>query len=623
MLVVAVVLWFATAALWAPVLGAGPFWDDRGTLAQVPWLEGPWSAFWPQALAPHLGHWQPLTWLSLRLDGPLLAGIADDLLGPDRLHRAIGKHLLGNVLLHATSTVLLFALLLRALRLAAATAALPGWARVAAAGWGALVWAIHPTRVESVAWLTERRDVLSTLLLLLGLWLWLGARARWGESRRDGAGHDGALAVLAFAASALAKAWVIALPGALLGLEIAVFAALSRPDGLLGAIRRSAAWLALSLPIAAIAAWAQHAAGATAGVEGVGGLSPIERLIGALAALPRYLGLTLWPATLSPLHPIVPGQALAPLSLVAAAATLVAAIALWRARARWPGLLGAAIGAVAWLAPVLGLLQSGVQAIAERYLILAHVPLAVLGASVLATGLGEGVTPLDDGGGRPGRWRPGRWTLPAAVLASLLLPPLLVRLLLWQDVWIAGEEALWTAAIEAEPASPHALANRASMRLQRGAHAEAAADLDAALRLAPGLGNAWMLRAELSRADARDAARRGDPAAAAVASRRALGELDRAVAADPTDAASRCNRGALRAELGDGVGAASDLDAAIAAGGDGACRLNRAVFLARSGDRGRAALDVAAALGMLPRDDPNYARALGMARALGLPAPAP
>ena len=161
------------------------------------------------------------------------------------------------------------------------------------------------------------------------------------------------------------------------------------------------------------------------------------------------------------------------------------------------------------------------------------------------------------------------------------------------------------------------------MRLQRGAFAEAAGDLDVALQLAPGLGNAWMLRAELRRAQARQAAQAGDSAAASQALRAAMQDLDHALAVDPGDAQARCNRGALRAELGDGAGAGVDLDAAITAGADGGCYLNRAVFRARAGDRARAGEDVLAALRLLPAGDPNHARALGMAPALGLPPPAP
>ena len=348
LLLAAIVLFFGVAAAWVPILDAGVFWDDRGTLAQGVWLDGPWAGFWPQAFAPHLGHWQPLTWLSLRLDEPLWGGVFEDLLGADRPNRAIGPHLLGNLLLHASSAVLLFALALRALRLAPQTAALPLWAHGMAAGWAAAVWALHPARVESVAWMTERRDGLSTFFVLLGLLVWLGARAAGDAASRDENTERAAqsrpqvrwtfaLAALCFAASALAKAWVLALPGALLGLEIAVFAALSRPGGLVAALRRSAAWLALSLPVAALAAWAQSAAGAAAGV---GGLSLPERIVGALAALPRYAALTLWPATLSPLHPIVPGQTFAPLSIAMAVGSIVAGVWLWRARARVPGLVG-------------------------------------------------------------------------------------------------------------------------------------------------------------------------------------------------------------------------------------------------------------------------------------------
>lgn len=603
--VAAATIALAVAACWLPILDASLFWDDRGTLLATPWLQGPWSEFWDEALRPQLGHWQPLSWLSLRLDVPLWGGLLDGAMGAERAHRAVTPHLLGNLVLHTAAALALFALASRTLATATATATSPLWARAMAAGWATLAWALHPTRVESVAWVTERRDVLATLLVLLGLRSWLGART---------AGRRPYVAVALFAASALAKAWIIALPGALFGLEIALFAAASDRASLWSAARRSAAWLVLALPVAIVAALAQHAAGATAAAAG---LTPLERGVTALAALPRYLGLTLWPATLSPLHPIVPGAALAWPSLLAATLTLLAGALLWRQGRRWPSLLGACVGAVAWLAPVLGLLQSGVQAVAERYLILAQVPLALGAATGICLLLATGVTPLP-----AGRWLPGPWTLPTLVVASAVLAPLLVRLLLWQGVWIAGEEALWSAAIAAEPASPHALANRASMRLQRGAVDEAAADLDAAIALQPSFANAWTLRAEVLRARASAAAAVGDGGGVDRALALALQALDRALTLEASDRGARCNRAALRAERGDGAGATTDFADALRDGDDAGCRLNRAVFAARSGDREAAARDVAAALRLLPATHPERPRALGMARALGMRHPA-
>ena len=567
-----------TALAWSPVRDCGWFWDDRGTFLTNAWLLGP--DFFSQSLRPHLGHWQPLSWWSLRLDRALwtdLAGVP-----------APRAHLLSNVLFHAGSAAALTALLLEVLRLRAR--ATSSQTRGAAAAIGALAWALHPARVESVAWATERRDVLATLLALLGLLAWLtwrvsmqprGAPAQDDDHGRSTPPRPTALlvAVVCFSLSALAKAWVVALPGALLGLEIGLFGVAALRDSL----RRSAMWLGLAIPVAVIAALAQHSAGATAD----GGLGGVARVVGAGHNLLTYLGLTALPLALAPLHPLVPGTAL-DATHVAGLVGAVAMSVLLVLRAARPtpspqllALLGGWIGFVAWLAPVLGLMQSGVQAVAERYLILAHVPLVILAVEPLA------------------RWLQQR-RVAAIGLTLLVVLAWSGRMLAWQQVWIAGPEALWTAAIAAEPRSVHARVNRAALRLARDA--PVGDDLTIALALAPRDATAWKVEAEVLR-------RAGQPAAA-------LRALRRAAQLAPGDTAVQCNLGAALASQGQPVEAMALLDAAIASRDDPACRLNRAVLLVQTGRRQAATVDVDAALAMLPRDHPEHSRAVGMSRAL-------
>lgn len=462
------------------------------------------------------------------------------------------------------------------------------------------LWALHPCRVESVAWVTERRDVLAALWLALGLFAWLRGRARQLGLDAGPAAPALGLAVLCFALSALAKAWAMSVPGVLFGLEIALFGATQRPGGTRRALEHASLWLMLAVPVAVVAAWAQGSAGATADAAG---LPLSQRLLLALAAPLRYLALTLWPGDLAPLHPLRPAMAHEPMTLLLGAAGLALAAWLLQQRRRHPAWLGAAIGMVAWLAPVLGLLQSGVQAIAERYLHLAHLPLSLLLAQGLALAIGRGVQPLPTG-----HWRPGPLTLPALVLASLALAPTLGRTFVWQAVWVQGEEALWSAALEAEPYGPHALSNRAALRMQRGDGEGARSDLEKALRQAPLHSNAWTLLAEVHR-------QAGD----APASMQALNEALRLA---PEDVQARCNRGGLRASAGDATGALQDFDRAIASAGpaEGAaraeCLLNRAVLRVRSGDRAAARDDVRAALSLLPKAHGARARAEGMSRRL-------
>src|SRR6266568_9539336 len=150
----------------------------------------------------HLGHYIPLTWMTLGLDY-LLWGM-----------NPFGYHLM-SLLLHAANAVVFFFVVHRILTLALPSPSERGHALAVAAGFAALVFAIHPLRVESVAWVTERRDVLSGLLYLSAILVYLlacegGARGRgwyW-------------LSVAVFVGALLSKSMVVNLPVVLLILDV-------------------------------------------------------------------------------------------------------------------------------------------------------------------------------------------------------------------------------------------------------------------------------------------------------------------------------------------------------------------------------------------------------------------
>src|SRR5262249_57510184 len=142
----------------------------------------------------HLGPWQPLSWLSLAVDHALWG------LNPAGYH-------LTNLVLHAASAALLFVLTRRLLlRAGLSEVAGDGGAAV-----GALLWAIHPLRVESVAWITERRDVLSGFFFLLALLVYTLPPERPGRL---------AAALAAAALALLAKASTMVLPVVLVALDV-------------------------------------------------------------------------------------------------------------------------------------------------------------------------------------------------------------------------------------------------------------------------------------------------------------------------------------------------------------------------------------------------------------------
>jgi len=177
-------------------------WDDGKNLLNnyhyrgLGWTQLRWM--W----TTHRGHYIPLTWMTFGLDY-LLWGM-----------NPVGYHLT-NLLLHVANAVVFFFVVRRLLTRALSSPSERGYALAVSAGVAALVFAIHPLRVESVAWATERRDVLSGLLYLLTILVYLRASER-GERGRGW--YWGAVAV--FVLALLSKSMVVNLPVVLLILDV-------------------------------------------------------------------------------------------------------------------------------------------------------------------------------------------------------------------------------------------------------------------------------------------------------------------------------------------------------------------------------------------------------------------
>ena len=272
----------------------------------------------------YASNWHPLTWLSHQLDCTLYG-----------LHPA-GHHFT-SLLLHAVNTILVF------LWLSGLTGARWRSAAVAAA------FGLHPLRVESVAWVAERKDVLSTSFALLAL------IAYSAYARRPGWARYGAVALLVAASLASKPAWVT-LP---LLLVLVDWWPLGRR-----ALREKIPLLALSGLGAAAAVWAQRAG---ASVSALDQLPLGLRLANAALSLVRYLGKTAWPARLAVFYPFPETVAgwQAGLCLLAVAAVTMLVVRL-RGSRPWM--------AMGWgwyllaLLPVIGIVQVGMQAMADRYL---------------------------------------------------------------------------------------------------------------------------------------------------------------------------------------------------------------------------------------------------------------
>ena len=289
-----------------------------------------------------VANWHPLTWMSHALDYSLF-----------RMNPA-GHHFT-SIGIHAANVILLYLLLI--------------WAtgRFGPSLFVAALFALHPINVESVAWIAERKNVLCTFFFFLALWAY-GWYARKPDWKRY-------LAVmLLFVAALASKPMVITLPFVLLLLD---YWPLHRvAEGKQGnaqelswsrLILEKLPLLALSAADALITMKAQQSSGAVRTAEFSFGV----RLANAVYAYAMYLWKMLWPARLAPLYPH-PGDSLALWQVLLAAVVLIGISAIvWKLRSRrylpvgWLWFLGT-------LVPVIGLVQVGEAAMADRY---AYIPL--------------------------------------------------------------------------------------------------------------------------------------------------------------------------------------------------------------------------------------------------------
>jgi tetratricopeptide (TPR) repeat protein len=514
--------------------------------------------------AVHHATWHPLTTLSHQLDATLF--------GLD----ARGHHA-GNVLLHVASTVALFTFL------HAATGAV--WPSLLAAA----LFGIHPLRVESVAWVSERKDALSTFLWIVTCGAWLG----W--VRRGGAGRY-ALAVVAFALGLLAKPMLVTLPAALLLLDWWPLRRIRSAGDVWPRVREKLPLLALALGMSAITVWVQVGAGAVADTD----VSPLGmRLANAVVAYATYVRQTLWPTGLAVFYPPRP---LGAGEVVACLAVLVAVtLAALRFARRAPWLVVGWLWFLGTLVPVIGLVKAGEQAMADRFTYVPGIGLAValawtvdalaathpawrrgLAAAATAGVLALGVATRAqlahwrssealfrhalavtadnhvahtnlavalEVAGRPeearSHWEAVVRLRPRAPSAHASLGQALARA---GDA--AGAERAYQEALRLDPRSALALVNFGVLLASQGRLDDAAARFEAATRIDPDYAKAWAGLAEVYAAQGR----RADAIAAA----------RRAIAADPRLAEAHSTLAMLLEAEGDAAAALAAYRAAAA-----------------------------------------------------------
>ena len=412
-----VVLMAATLIVYSPVkqypfinLDDQPYVVHNAKIQQLNWETVKWSF-----TTFHSANWHPLTWLSHAIDYHFFALDA-------------GRHHETNLLLHTMNAMLLFWVLAKATGYSGRSLAV------------ALLFALHPINVESVAWIAERKNLLSLLFFLLAL----GAY-RWYASRP----HVGRYLWVAFlfALGLMSKSQVITLPFVLLLWDYWPLGRVLRGGDVSAAVPEAAevipakrlSWLVLEkLPLLGLAAAsavitmkAQIAGGTTGGA--VNTFSFGARLGNAILAYLRYLWAAIWPTHLAFFYPHA--RVSPPAWQVAGAAALLLLITWWAVSRRDQRYL-----AVGWLwfvgtmIPMIGIVQVGSQAMADRYAYLPFIGLFI----AFCWGIADGVE----------HWPFSRVWLPASTVAVLVLLSVAThrQLSYWSD-----ELTLWEHSAEAVP----------------------------------------------------------------------------------------------------------------------------------------------------------------------------
>jgi Tfp pilus assembly protein PilF len=381
----------------------------------------------------HAANWHPVTWISHMLDCQVFGLNA-------------GGHHFTNVLLHAAAAVLLFFVLRRM------TGSLWRSAFVAA------LFAIHPLRVESVAWVAERKDVLSGVFFMLTL------NAYTSYTRNPSHLRYLAMSIL-FALGLMSKPMLVTLPCLLLLLD---YWPLKRIVDL--AQTREVILEKVPLFLLSIVSCFATIAAQRESIDVIENLSVPWRIGNACVSAVTYIWQLIWPRNLAVFYPH-PRETLPLLTIAIAAALLIAitagVVALRRSR---PYLFTGWFWYLIMLAPIIGIVQVGWQAHADRYTYLPHIGLCLAGTWAIAD------LTLN--------WSRRREVLTGAavVIIALLSWQAHVQASYWRD-----NETLWRHAIAVVPRNATAHNNLGTLLGRSGHYAEAIAEFEQALEIDPAI----------------------------------------------------------------------------------------------------------------------------------------
>jgi len=443
--------------------------DDLDYITQNPRVQAglSWQTIKWAFTTFHAGNWHPLTWLSHALDCQLFG-----------LNTA-GHHAV-SAALHAANAVLLFLVLLRLTSRPQASTFNLQPSTLSRCVFVAVLFGLHPMHVESVAWAAERKDVLSAFFFILTIW----AYAKYAEFKTQNSKlktQNYCLALLLFALALMSKPMVVTLPFVLLLLDFwplrrfqlsTINSQPSTIPKLRTLVLEKLPFLALSLGASILTVLAQKENGYVIPVETV----PFDaRLINAAVSYTMYLRKLFWPIDLAlyyPLNPDLPmeyGFAAAFLILL----TSIAAFTWLRTR---PYVLVGWLWFLGTLIPVIGLLQVGLQSMADRY---SYIPSIGLFVAVvwLVADLAAGL-PVSSPWSVVRRIAPATVGVSALIACAVLTEP---QIGYWKN-----NETLYRHALKVAPDNPLIIGNLGCALVEAGRYKEATDYLEQALKGHPG-----------------------------------------------------------------------------------------------------------------------------------------
>ncbi|MHC5114157.1 MAG: tetratricopeptide repeat protein [Planctomycetota bacterium] len=427
-------------------------WDDPEVIVDNEHYRGlgPEQLRW-MFTTTHMGHYQPITWVTYGVDYVLWG------MNPK------GYHLTSN-LFHAVNALLVYFLALVILRRALDPEGGPGPPAVSVAAlFVALLFGLHPLRVESVAWATERRDLVSAFFLLLTVLAYLRAAAPGGRGRARWL----AVTLLIYVLSMMSKVGGAPLPVVLLVLD---WYPLRR---LAGGARRVVGVVLEKVPFFVIALGFAVVTVAHQSERWMYPLSthgPLERVAQAFYGLVFYPAKTVLPFGLRSLYELrLPLDPWAPIYIASALLVVAGGVVMLLLARRRPQILAAALVFGAMIGPLLGFFQNGPQIVADRYSYLSCLSWTILivGAA-LAVSMRRGIVV-------------SRVLIGVGVAASIALAAMTWRQTeTWRD-----SETFWGTLIAADPASSYGNNSYAAVLLSQDRLEEAVPYLETAIETSP------------------------------------------------------------------------------------------------------------------------------------------